>query len=243
MSLHRELLTLRGRWTGSNASAVDPWQFKGKAVPWRRIRDWRCIACGECCRHFSVPITQEEWRTIVDLYGLGFTTVINGKPHIRSSVSGGCIFQRRSQGMWLCAIQSVKPLVCKLWPFRIYGHPRHGDPDSASFTYRRQEMFVYCDPRCSGVFLGPPSPHLAESVIPEFAAMALGEKVRQRSSTAQTHASDGIPLVGSPYRPGGASMLVLDALIRRNVSDYSLQKPYQRRGPQPQTTFKALSGL
>jgi len=166
-----------------------------------------------------------------------------GKLHLRPSVSGRCIFQRWAQGRWLCAIQSVKPLVCKLWPFRTYGHPRHGDPDSASFTYRRQEMFVYCDPRCSGVYLGPPSPCLVESVIPEFAAMAVGEKVRQRSSTAQTHASACIPLVGSSYRPGAASTLVLDALIRRNTSDDRLQKPYQRREFQLHTTFKPVSGL
>lgn len=182
---YRELRSSGLRSIGSSTSARDPWLFKTEVVPWSSVRDWSCIACGECCRHFSVPITQREWRTIVQLHGLGFTTVIKGRPHLRSAISGRCIFQRFIQGRWLCTIQSVKPLVCKLWPFRICSRPSHGDPDSASFTYRQRQVFVYCDPRCTGVHRGPPSPHLVNKVLPELAATALGEGIKQRFSTAQ----------------------------------------------------------
>jgi len=202
-----------GRLIKSNALEGDPWQFKVDPVPWGRIRDWNCIACSECCRHFSVPITREEWRTIVELYGLGFTTVIKRQPHLRSTISGRCIFQRWIQGRWLCTIQTVKPLVCKLWPFRVCNHPEHGDPESASFIHRRRQIFVYCDQRCSGVSAGSPSIHLVSSVIPEFAAIALGENVAQTFSTARPRASTRIPPVESLHQLTEVPRLAMSRLV------------------------------
>ncbi len=213
MSLDLLLGHAPGRLIKSNSLEGDPWQFKVDPVPWSRIRDWNCIACGECCKHFSVPITQEEWRTIAELYGLGLTTVVNRQPHLRSTISGRCIFQRWIQGRWLCTIQTVKPLVCKLWPFRIYDHPKHGDPELASFTYRRRQIFVYCDQRCSGVSPGSPSPHLVSSVVPEFAAIALGEKVPQTFSTARTRPSTRIPPFESLDRLTELPRLTLGTLV------------------------------
>ena len=197
MSLNLLLGHAPGRLIKSNALEGDPWQFKVDPVPWSRIRDWNCIACGECCKHFSVPITQEEWRTIVELYGPGLTTVIKRQPHLRSTISGRCIFQRWIQGRWLCTIQTVKPRVCKLWPFRIYDHPKHGDPELASFTYRRRQIFVYCDQRCSGISPGYPSTHLVHIVIPEFAAIALRDRVAQTFSTARMRLSTYVQPVQS----------------------------------------------
>jgi len=229
VSLHHKPLSACGRSIRWKASSGDAWQFKTKPIPWSRIRDWNCIACGECCKHFWVPISQDEWRTIVEFCGLGFTTVIDGKPHLRSTVSGRCIFQAWIQGRWLCTLQGVKPLVCKLWPFRITSHPKHGDPDSALFVFRRRQIFVYCDPRCSGVSLGRPSLNLVNRVIPEFVAMALGEKPRQRFSTAQTNLSPPVSPFDSLYR-SAAPVLALDALIPRRASGDSLPSPEQSLG-------------
>lgn len=78
----------------------------------------------------------------------------------------------------------MKPLACKIWPFRILDKPKYGRTGEAHFNYRNRDFYIYLVPRCVGINWGKPSEHLAKVVIPEFIDVKLGLQKRQLHSTA-----------------------------------------------------------
>ncbi len=130
-------------------------------VPWRRVRDWECIACGSCCRRFYVPLNRREAVRIATKYGWDKIEIVHGKTVLRR-VNGRCIFQVGN----LCSLGNDKPVVCKTWPILVMEKPIYGRGEEAIFQL--DEMYyVYVDLRCPSVRLGRPSQRLVEMVIPE----------------------------------------------------------------------------
>lgn len=120
-------------------------------TPWRRIKSWRCLACGKCCRHFSVPLRAIEYVQITNNFGDGVVTIDTGKPRLKK-VGGTCVFQHPSG---LCELQSLglKPSACKLWPFAILDK-KHTD---AVFHFKGKKYYVYVNTSCMGINKGDPS--------------------------------------------------------------------------------------
>lgn len=119
-------------------------------VPWRAVRGWACLACGECCKWYRVPLTPYEYALIVETLGAGFVEVTGtGNPCLKR-VGGTCVFQDASG---LCGLQplGLKPLACKAWPFRV--QKRAGDR-RALFVYEGEEYYVYVNTKCKGVNAG-----------------------------------------------------------------------------------------
>ena len=125
-------------------------------IPWRRIDSWSCLACGECCRRFRPSLTAYEYALILDTFGPSYIGSSGlGKPCLRM-VRGRCVFQNKAG---LCSLQplGMKPLACKLWPFRIKGKTaRDTDEDEAIFQHKGQAYYVYVDPSCNGINQGDP---------------------------------------------------------------------------------------
>lgn len=119
-------------------------------VPWRTLRGWACLACGECCKWYRVPLTSYEYARIVELLGAEFVEVSDaGDPCLRR-VGGTCVFQDAS-GLCLLQPLGLKPIACKLWPFKV----RRGcDDPRALFVYEGEEYCVYVNVRCRGVNAG-----------------------------------------------------------------------------------------
>ena len=155
-----------------------------KPIPWRYLNSWNCIACGICCKAYEVILKYPEWIKIIQTYGIGATRPGITNFYLEKSANGTCIFLYKFFDMWLCGLQHMKPIACKLWPFKVYTHPRYGRPPQASYEYRDREFFVYADPGCLGLRFGNPSNHLVSNIIPEIVEIALEVREKQVYSTS-----------------------------------------------------------
>ena len=162
----------------------DPPAEKMLFVPWRYIVDWKCIACGKCCRSYSVVLSFHEWLKIVKDYGVDKTASGLDKLFVKRRSDGSCIFLCQISNTYLCGLQYMKPKACKLWPFKVLSKPKFGYANEAVYYYGGNKFFVYADSTCSGVRYGKPTPEFANYTLKEFAEIALGIRHNQFKTTA-----------------------------------------------------------
>jgi len=155
-------------------------------VPWRYVQDWCCTACGLCCKGFDVVLDFPEWVNIVKAYGVDFTEPGISRFYLRRKHDGTCIFLYNLSGNWLCALQQqMKPIACKLWPFKISDNPKYGRPNEAVFNYVGRKFYVYVDPSCVGMRWGNPATSFLNETLTEFVDLALGLRRKQFFSTSR----------------------------------------------------------
>ena len=152
-------------------------------LPWSYIHSWRCTGCGICCIRYHVVLKFDEWLRIIKMFGVGVTGSGLNKLYLGKKPDGSCIFLTKSNGIYFCALQNMKPLACKLWPFKIMSRPKYGKSREAAFNYNGQRFYVYVDPSCPEIRWGKPTPLLVQKVIPEFIEIALGIREKQIYST------------------------------------------------------------
>ncbi|MDH5816549.1 MAG: YkgJ family cysteine cluster protein [Candidatus Nezhaarchaeota archaeon] len=153
-------------------------------VPWRKVENWFCIACGECCREFKVPLKVYEAVRLANIFGYKFLELGLGGYVLRKRADGRCVFQFHSNGKWICGIQRIKPLACKLWPFLISERPRDDSKEEAEYEFRGYTFYVYVNSFCKGIVYGRPSYVFANKVVPEFIELSLGLREEQTFSTS-----------------------------------------------------------
>jgi len=148
------------------------------------VSSWRCTGCGLCCKKFEVALKLEEWLKVVRTYGIGATGAGLNNLCLGKKPDGTCIFLSTLGGTSFCGLQNMKPLACKLWPFKIIGRPKYGRGQEALFDYKGRRLFIYVDPFCPEIRWGNPEPVTVHNVIPEFIEIALGLRRKQFYSTA-----------------------------------------------------------
>ena len=153
-------------------------------VPWQQIADWRCNACGLCCRAYSVVLNFQEWLNIIKNYGVETTVSGLNKLYIKRKSDGSCTFLHNISNMHLCGLQHMKPTACKLWPFKVLNKPEYGYAKEAIYDYRGNRLFVYADSTCSGLRYGRPTWEFATYTVKEFIEIALGIRSQQYKTTA-----------------------------------------------------------
>jgi len=153
-------------------------------VPWQYIADWKCTACGQCCRAYSVVLNFQEWLKIVKNYGINKTTADLNKLYIKRGNDGSCVFLYNLSNIHLCGLQHMKPQACKLWPFKIMKEPKFGYGKEAGYNYGEEKIFIYADSTCLGLRLGKPTWEFASYVLREFVEIALGIRKTQFKTTS-----------------------------------------------------------
>lgn len=153
-------------------------------LPWSQVRSWRCVACGICCRKYSVVLKFPEWLNIVKKFGVECTAPSISNFFLRRGTDGSCVFLQSGYVKSFCSLQYEKPIACKLWPFKIVNHPKFGHSKHAVFNRGSQRLYVYVDPVCRGLALGVPTREFTHSTIPEFIELASGLRRRQYKTTA-----------------------------------------------------------
>ncbi len=123
-----------------------------------------------------------EWTRITQVYG-GSVTEISADGLFLKKRQGRCIFQHRRNGKWLCSIQNMKPVACKLWPFKILRRPKYGKAAESALEVGGRKMFAYVDPLCKGLRFGNPSEEFLTKILPEFVGISLGSYSDQQYST------------------------------------------------------------
>jgi len=154
-------------------------------VPWRYVQDWNCIACGLCCKGFDIVLDFPEWIKIVKAYGVGFTEPGISRFYLKRKNDGTCAFLYNFYGKWLCSLQHMKPMACKLWPFKVSDKPKYGRPNEAVYRYGDgRKLYIYVDPSCIGLHWGTPTQDFLNTTMTEFVDLALGLKEKQFYSTS-----------------------------------------------------------
>jgi len=148
------------------------------------VQDWNCTACGVCCKGFDVVLDFPEWMRIVKSYGVVFTEPGISRFYLKRKSDGTCVFLYNLYGRWLCALQQMKPIACKLWPFKVSDKPRYGGPNEAVYNYGEKKLYVYVDPACAGLQWGSPAPSFLTETLSEFVDLALGLRKKQFYSTS-----------------------------------------------------------
>ena len=154
-------------------------------VPWKYIANWECIACGKCCKAYSVVLNFQEWLKIVKNYGVDKTVAGLDKIFLKRRSDGSCIFLSNFSDLYLCGLQHMKPKACKLWPFKILSKPKYGYAKEAAYYYGKNKFYVYADSNCSGLTLGRPSWEFANQTVKEFVEIALGIRSEQYKTTSK----------------------------------------------------------
>ncbi|MHA1706257.1 MAG: YkgJ family cysteine cluster protein [Promethearchaeota archaeon] len=157
-------------------------------VPWRRVHDWRCVACGNCCTHFSVPLMGTEYAKFMKIFGDNIMdfNFNPGKVYLRKKLNNECIFQDIRYGISFCMIQELKPYVCKLFPFFI---TKTGERE-ALYIYKNEPYYVYVNTFCPQVKYGIPSFNFVKIVIPEAIQLSLNPRSGIINLTTKFHDFD-----------------------------------------------------
>jgi hypothetical protein len=158
-------------------------------IPWTSVKSWECLACGECCSQFNIPLRAKEYVKIRELFGDYAIEIKFGRAYIRKQ-NGRCIFQ----GKRLCMLQSlgVKPLSCRIYPFAVRTKVKKEDK-RAIFPYKGRKFYVYVNQGCRGLVLGEPDEHLILEVIPEAIELSLNPETQQKWLTSQLPRYVGLP--------------------------------------------------
>ncbi|RLB94316.1 MAG: YkgJ family cysteine cluster protein [Deltaproteobacteria bacterium] len=81
---------------------------------------FQCQMCGDCCRGYGGTFVNEReiqriseyLKTDTKTFLSDYCTLSGGRPLIKTSESGYCIFWDK-----VCTIHKVKPRMCRVWPF------------------------------------------------------------------------------------------------------------------------------
>ncbi len=151
-----------------------------KYVPWRRVKSWRCTACGECCGRYSVPLSAAEYTRMVSRYGEGVVRLHLGRPYLRR-IAGRCVFLSGR----LCSLQQtgLKPFACRIFPFLVRDEERKNRKE-AEFWYKDECYYVYLSTGCAEVKPGKPQRWFVEQVIPEAIELHLNRRTPLRRLTS-----------------------------------------------------------
>ncbi|MGQ9513668.1 MAG: YkgJ family cysteine cluster protein [Thermoproteota archaeon] len=168
-------------------------------VPWSFVRSWECLACGHCCKDYAIPLSDDEWLGLSNLFGSSIVERIESKKFLRMGPDGRCIFQERVSGHWICSIQAAKPLACRLFPFKVCFKPLFGGGERASFPSEGGLVYIYVDTDCRGIEWGVPGAELVQKVLPEFVRLKLNRGCEQFYSTSRIRPQRPFRLVRSIF--------------------------------------------
>ena len=154
-----------------------------KPLPWRSVKSWTCIRCGECCS-LTVQLTMREWIHLTRRYGDIISAQNLGGFFMRKTINDNCPFLSKASKGFLCGLQIRKPLACKLWPFRVLSEPKYGGFNEAVFDYRNERFYIYVIPNCLGITWGRPTEWFTKKALPEVIDIKLGLLGKQHFSTS-----------------------------------------------------------
>ncbi len=154
-------------------------------IPWTSINNWACQACGNCCIGYRVPLKMDEFVRVTNTYGPDKVEYGLGKVYLRVGPNRRCIFQRPTMSRWICTLQGMKPLACRIFPFRLHKNPIYKRGDNSLISFNGEKYHLYLDPVCKGVIHGKPSERFVNMVIPEILKTGIGIAQKQKYSTSK----------------------------------------------------------
>jgi hypothetical protein len=164
------------------------------------VKSWNRVECGMCCKDYYVVLSFSEWVNIVRNYGVETTIPSVSKLFLGRNSDGTCRFLACVGDRCFCGLPNMKPLACKIWPFKIFAKPKFGRPDEALYRYRNKDFYVYVDQACTGLSWGIPTPEFKYRTLPELIDVAVGLRKQQFHSTSKIQCRQ------SPYLSRGRDL-------------------------------------
>ena len=139
-------------------------------IPWREIKSWRCVRCGNCCTQgLKVNLRTYEYSKLLNFWPESIQIGWPGDPFLKK-INRRCVFYNK---YGLCSLQqfNLKPFACKVWPFVVYLEPKSNDSDGARFYFENNQYFVYLNPcassLCHGLDRGNPKelPYIINEIL------------------------------------------------------------------------------
>jgi Fe-S-cluster containining protein len=127
----------------------------------------------------------DEYARVIGQFGYNVVELGLGKVYLKHGAGDRCIFQHPSQGRWVCALQRIKPLACKLFPFRVHSQPVYRRGDRSGYRFRNRNFYVYLDPACPGIEVGKPSERFFYKTLPEVVEIGMGLRWKQKFTTSK----------------------------------------------------------
>jgi Fe-S-cluster containining protein len=127
----------------------------------------------------------EEFVKVANSFGSDKLEYGVGKVYIKVRPDRRCFFHAASSGRWICTLQGIKPIACKLFPFRIQKEPIYKRGDNSQIKIFGKTYHIYLDPVCRGIEYGRPSQRFLGKVVPEIVTIGLGVAQKQRYSTSK----------------------------------------------------------
>lgn len=156
-------------------------------IPWREVSSWACRACGNCCIGYRVPLKMDEYIRVRSVYGSDVLEHGVGKAYLRlRSDNRRCVFQRPLMDRWICTLQGMKPMACRLFPFRIHKEPVYKRGDNSNIDFGGKTYYLYLDPECQGIVPGQPTPRFANQIVPEVIRIGMGLAQKQKYTTSKS---------------------------------------------------------
>lgn len=149
------------------------------------MKTWACVACGKCCLGYRVPLKADEYARVTRFYGYNVVEFGIGKAYLKLGVGNRCVFQRPSVGRSICSLQKMKPLACKLFPFRIMSKPLYKRGDTSEYNFYGRNFYVYMDPECDGIVIGRPNKRFLYDILPEVIQIGVGVNFKQKYTTSK----------------------------------------------------------
>lgn len=159
---------------------------RGSLIPWPEVSSWSCVACGNCCRGYKVPLKMEEMVRIQNSYGPEVMDFGVGKAYLKNQRNRRCVFQKPLMNRWVCTLQGIKPTACRLFPFRIHNKPVYKRGDNAGIFFHGKQYYLYMDSDCRGIVSGNPGDRFRDQIVPEIMSIGIGLPVKQKYTTSKS---------------------------------------------------------
>jgi len=153
-----------------------------RLISWKKVKSWKCITCGECCNCFNIPLKSIEYARMIKIFGneiLDFNKY-PVKRFLKRRENGRCIFQYYLAGKWICKIQQIKPIVCKIFPFSI----SKSNNKKALYIYKGNPYNINLKRSCKGIKLGKPSNEFIYKILPKAIELSLNPEKSHHTLTS-----------------------------------------------------------
>jgi Fe-S-cluster containining protein len=81
-------------------------------------KSFRCLRCADCCKHLIVKLYKGDISKIKkEGYGDFFVYDNHIKSNVLKQKNFKCVFLSKKKGEYYCKIYSIRPKVCRGYPF------------------------------------------------------------------------------------------------------------------------------
>ncbi len=82
-------------------------------------KTFRCKRCGECCKLYTIKLTNDDIRKIEKKYNKNYFLSCDEIENyfVLKRINNKCLFLRKKKDKYFCEIYDIRPNICQKYPF------------------------------------------------------------------------------------------------------------------------------